>query len=442
MKASRYNRWVDLPTSSRLLFNSRSAALVEIDCDQIPVIRRLLDHPESAANATEKEYVEGLTYGKFLIADEAEELVQMKAQNRLRRFHDAPLFLTIAPTLACNFACRYCYENTGGKSMDADTERALLDFAQKRLIGASGLMVTWFGGEPTLCLPTVLRIQRRLAEFASAQGVKMDPTGIVTNGYCLDRKAAEQLASVGIVDTQVTLDGPPAIHDQRRPLRNGEGTFHRIIDNLREAVDFLHITVRINVDHDSLSQAGDVMAELDRAGLLSRLGVYFAPVMGTDGVCADIVGRCFSGEQFASAQVSLYQALLDSGHNCIDYPTLAPAGHCGADSANAWVVAPNGLLFKCWEELSLNPDKSVGSLHSDQITSRQQANLDRYMAWDAFDKPGCIGCDVLPLCMGGCPIQGIKKNSNLTGSCNSWKYNLGDMLKLRYLLENRKEVNP
>lgn len=442
MKPSRYNRWITHPGSSRLLFNSRSAALVEIEPESVDIISRLLATPESAANDTEREYVENLVYGKFLVPDEIDELAHLKAHNREQRFISPTFFLTIAPTLACNFACAYCYESTGGKPMDTKTELQLLSFADRRLPHSPNMLVTWFGGEPTLCLDTVLRIQQGLTDMAAAHNVKMEPAAIITNGYKLTGQVSEQLVQVGITSAQVTIDGPRQLHDQRRPLRTGGGTFARIMQNLAEAAGIIRITIRVNVDPDSIDIAHQVMSDLNDRGLLSKVSVYFAPVDPSEGVCADIVGRCFSSAQFARAQVRLYEKLLESGFACIDYPSLAPGGHCGADSANAWVVGPNGLLFKCWEELSLSPDNSVGSLACDELTPGQQANLDRYYAWDPFEKSACTACEVLPICMGGCPIQGMRIHSPKTGACSSWKYNLGDMLKLRYLLENRKEVNP
>ena len=62
--------------------------------------------------------------------------------------------LTVCPTLACNFACPYCFQGHGRtyESMSREVRDEVVSLAERMLdaSGASRLRVTWFGGEPLL----------------------------------------------------------------------------------------------------------------------------------------------------------------------------------------------------------------------------------------------------------------------------------------------------
>lgn len=441
MKPSRYNIFLRSKSGATLAFNSASAALAEILPDKYPIIQRLIDNPSSAGNDEEREFLAALTEGQYLIADDRDELAAFHQNNRLQRFGNRALLLTIAPTLACNFRCDYCFESQCALRMDVTTERALLAFAEHQLARSDQIYVTWFGGEPTLCLDSIERIQHGLLALAKQRDIKMRPSAIITNGYLLDAAMATRLKQCGVAEAQITLDGPATIHDSRRKLANGHGTYQRIVDNLVTTADLLTISIRINVDRMNVNSTYDIFADLGERGLLDKVGIYFAQVNSSTTVCADIRDRCLTTEEFSRDQIDLYRRLVEAGFYQIEYPTPAPGGHCGADSENAFVVSPTGDLFKCWEELSADSAHAVGSVHQSEPTPAQEAVRARYMSWDPFAKTGCRECNILPLCMGGCPRHSMSLRSSNTGACCSWKFNLNEMLELRYQCDQRKEVN-
>lgn len=46
----------------------------------------------------------------MLVEDDKDEFAELLIRNKIERFADSNLTLTIAPTMACNFCCPYCYE--------------------------------------------------------------------------------------------------------------------------------------------------------------------------------------------------------------------------------------------------------------------------------------------------------------------------------------------
>jgi uncharacterized protein len=187
-----------------------------------------------------------------------------------------------------------------------------------------------------------------------------------------------------------------------------------------------------------MEEAPEVLADLEQCGVLPRVQVYFAPVNPTEAGCADMKGRCLTTEEFAGRQVALYRRLVAGGFHGIEYPELTAGGFCGADTENGFVVGPDGLLFKCWEDLSLDGSASVGSLFSADPDSRQAANLECYRSWNPSRRSHCAGCEILPLCLGGCPREGMKAAVSDRGACSPWKFNLTEMLRLRYLCDTER----
>ncbi len=440
MKPSRYNTFIDLEGNRRLAFNSASGTLAEIYPEDNEIVQRLLLDAAQPKTAKEQEIYNVLIEGGYIVDDAVDELTFLKVKNRTRRYDRSTFMLTVAPTLACNFRCDYCFENQRKEKMSEEMEQALLTFSERHIKKAEMAVLTWFGGEPTLCIPTIERIQTGMALLAQKYGVAFEPSSIITNGYLMDRKMAERLKAAGISEAQVTLDGPREIHNKRRKLQNGGGTYDRILANVRETADILKIVIRVNVDKSNYLGALAILDDLRRDDLLSKVYIYFAQVNDADGVCADIKGQCLTTEEFARNQVKMYRDLIDNGFYQIEYPSIAPGGHCGADTDGSFVVTPTGDIFKCWEEIAADKSLSIGNIMQEEPAPFQKANWNKYMGWDPFEKKSCRECDVLPLCMGGCPKHGMVENSRDIGSCCNWKFNLKDMMVLRYMCDQRKEV--
>ncbi len=429
-KASRYNVFVDDGDGGLLAFNASTAALLRIRSESRAVVERLLEDPESAEGEEELRYAGILREKRFLVEEGEDEVERLEASSRESRGSDEPLQLTIAPTLACNFRCDYCYERPAEERMTPAVEQALLDFVDRREPGEGGILVTWFGGEPTLCVETIERIQKGLRAVAARHASRLHPSGIVTNGWLLDRRMATRLRAAGVHSAQVTLDGPREVHDARRRLASGRGTFDAILANVEAAASLLQLTVRVNVDGRNADSAAAVVEELRGRGLEGRVRVYFAPVESSRGACADVRDRCLSAEEFSRFRVDLYRRLVAGGFRQVAYPSVSFPTACSATRERSFVVAPSGALFKCWEEISDGMRGTVGTVLADPPDEDQRARLGRWLAWDAFSRAECRECRLLPLCMGGCPNEAMREGGG-TSACSPWKYDLEPMLRLR-----------
>ncbi len=440
MKQSRYCFLFGIEDGKGLVFSSANGALAELDSESYPQVKSFLSEclpPKSGSNL---ELWNALIDNAFLVEDNTNEIVILETGSQLERSKKSTLSLTIAPTLACNFGCDYCFENHSATHMSKATEEALVLFAERHIKDAKSLQTTWFGGEPTLCLPTIERLQSEFTVLADRSGVSFDPSSIITNGYLLNSKMAMRLKHAGIVLAQVTLDGPKEVHDARRPLKNGRGTFDRILENISQASEILSIAVRINVDRDNIDASIQIIEDLKNRDILPHINVHFAQVTASGSACSSVRDRCFSDQEFSQRQALLYKTLIDRDIYMVDYPQVFSGGHCGAVSEGSFVISPTGDIFKCWEELSVDSEKSTGSILTDTMTSTQRDKAKRYKSWDPFELKECRSCEILPVCMGGCPVQGLQNGDPDKGACSPFKYSLKEMLVLRYLCNQRKEV--
>lgn len=434
MKASRYNRIFQTADGVWLAFNSWSTALAEIEPEQLSFFRALLDDPDGVpCDTPEKlEMRESMVAAHFLIDDAMDELATLKADILRDRFSTEYLYLTIAPTLDCNFRCDYCYEDHLKITMPRAIEEALVRWVGDRIAASGELHVTWYGGEPLLprAGAVIERLSRTFKRLTAERGGTYG-AHLVTNGFLLDRSTMQSLARMGVDLVQVTLDGPPAIHDERRHLVGGQGTFRRIIENMKETVDLAEFQVRINVDRRNAMSALEVVEILEREGLGGAVRPYLAQVVSGGGACGNIQEMFFSSTEFARTEIEIYREAVRRKLRIARYPFRIPGAYCTADRMNAYVIAPNGSIFKCWNEVTMNPERSIGSLLDEQ-EPYQKYNEDTWLGWDALEKEGCRSCDILPICHGGCPLQAMRHPERDRGACEHYKYHLEQLLELRY----------
>ena len=128
MEVSRFNI-VENMEDGLLIYNTNSNGILKLNKDYTRKYKDLIKNK----GKIDKEFEEALLYGKMIIRDQdGDELDKIFVENKLRRFGGNRIDLTIAPTMACNFRCPYCYEK--GKeytSMNEDTVQKVKEYIEK-----------------------------------------------------------------------------------------------------------------------------------------------------------------------------------------------------------------------------------------------------------------------------------------------------------------------
>jgi uncharacterized protein len=209
-----------------------------------------------------------------------------------------------------------------------------------------------------------------------------------------------------------------------RPLRGGQGTFDRIIDNIRAVSDRCSIAIGGNFDEssvDSYPALIDFLASQEFADKL--VNVNFKPIVRTDapkprgilplipvgaddrplnGTCMSNVGKgggagCNSCDFLDDKMSFLRQETKRHG---LPTPDGVHGGPCHVHHTHAHTIGPDGSLYACpgfTGELAL----STGHIDGRRDSARESA-LDRFERLHPWDE--CQDCAFIPVCAGGCLV--------------------------------------
>ncbi|WDL97929.1 radical SAM/SPASM domain-containing protein [Alicyclobacillus sp. ALC3] len=426
MKTSVFNHYFDVDQES-FIFNAYHRGLFKVEREVIDALKALECGDAGWDSNIEDSHIDTLKKNGFIIDDDLNEHTSLMQERESVTSDKSVISLTIAPTIDCNFGCPYCFEGDDKPKlrMSEKTMRSVISFIKSMITESTHrLNITWFGGEPLLGLPQIEHLTDLIQqEILIPNQINQYSAGIITNGYGLTQKIALKLRSLGVVSAQVTLDGMPEHHDQRRFRKGGHPTFAQIVSNLKESCDILSITVRVNVDKENRNTYVPLVRKLnDEYGMKGKLYIYPA-VMRDDGdVSWEQTYK--SQKDYMRDKVDLHKEALVHGARVLNYPAAIRA-FCGVPQANFWVIAPNGDLHKCWDTIN-EADQAVGNIN--RMEFNEQA-IDKWVSWGPMMFSKCRECKVLPLCMGGCAHVAFNRE-NGEPECSEWKFGLHEALSV------------
>ena len=283
MQASIFN--IRVPLAERddvFLVNTLTDAQLIVSSD----VAELLDRRSfDSLTDSEREAVDVLKENGFFVSDYAADRRALEEYFFNVKHSAEELHVTVLTTLQCNFACGYCYQgdredfNQFAEKMTLETSARVSAWIESELdrLRPAKFAMTFFGGEPLLNLPVVYDLADRTWAATQARGIPQS-LSMITNGLLLTTDVVDRLVPRGLRGVKITLDGDRATHDRMRPLRGGQGTFDRIIDNIRKVADRTHISIGGNFDEssvDSFPALLDFLKEQDFADKLVK--VNFKP---------------------------------------------------------------------------------------------------------------------------------------------------------------------
>jgi uncharacterized protein len=430
-KPSRYNHFQAWQNGYRIAFNARTGAVALMTEDNYRAYIQLTEKLEVDGNGAslsvaESELLKQLEYGSFMRPDNMDEFQRLKFIHGSARYDPRVLGLVIAPTMACNMACPYCFESNKTGKMKPEIVEAIIGLVDRQAKSLDKVDVDWYGGEPLLAMDVIEDLSQSLIDLGREKHFAY-VSSIITNGYLLSKDVVDKLRSLNVLACQVTFDGPEALHNQRRPLKNGKNSFRTILENLKYAASKMMVSVRVNVDKNlDRVLIGELLAELKGAGLQDQAAIYFGQLEASTITCAAIAESCYDTVAFSEVEIEFYRLLLDEGFRIQKLPSPS-ALYCMAQHINGFLVDPEGNLYRCWNHVG-DVGRAMGNI-KDPI-DLQHSNFTRLFYFDPFDDERCKNCDILPLCMGGCPAQ--RADRGLAGDriCQSWRHNLTPMLEV------------
>lgn len=355
------------------------------------------------------------------------------------------LELIILPTERCNFRCKYCYEDYSRGAMSAEIQRAIIKYVRKNIHNYSGLRVSWFGGEPLLSMDVITYLSENFINICKKAKRKYI-AGITTNGYLLTEEVFRRLLSYHVIEYQITIDGVREIHDSKRPLINGYGTFDVITSNLSNIKNNVlsgtfGVVIRCNVTEDACDGMDDFINYFKKLiGDDQRFSFFLRPVgnwggnvrmeeMGRKQIEADQIKLVYSNflKTNSDFKISIHESFFRVG-GCM----------CYAGNKNSFVIDSSGGIRKCTCGLD-NDNYRIGFLQEKGI---MEIDEEKYASWVGntvrFSRK-CDSCKFSPLCFGMCCPRNnqieLKDESSI--KCPSEKDYILDTLKF---IEGMKDV--
>jgi uncharacterized protein len=426
-----FNLRVPLPARDDVfLTNTLTDAQLVVSSDVAALLDRVADGEIVAAamSSEEREALALLQENGFLVESRAADRQALDRYLSEVKNDSSELNITLLTTLQCNFACDYCFQGDHGDynkhadKMSLETATRVAEWFERELdrVRPEKFVLTFFGGEPLLNLPVMYMLAERASRAAKARGVDLF-TNIITNGLLLTADVVDRMLPFGLNGVKITLDGDKDTHNRMRPLRGGQGTFDRIVENIRQVADRCRIAIGGNFDESSVGSYPALLDYLRAQDFGSKLvKVNFKPIIRTEpvsakgiipltpvGAKATLNGTCMTSVGSGAGQA------CDSCHSMDDqmtfireetqrhgFPTSdgVPKGMCHVHKTHAHTIGPDGSLYACpgfTGQLAM----STGHI-DDRHDSWRESALDKFERLHPWKE--CGDCAFIPTCAGGC----------------------------------------
>jgi len=412
------------------------------DSDEYFIINSLY----GSADIIDRETYHGLLNGKISDGEIAERGYLVDPETERARFRKEYLRflddretdevqLFFVPGYTCNFNCSYCYQGNYKPGKQGPDKRVVVDafigYIDAEFAGRKKY-ITLFGGEPLLPGNVYRDLTGYIIDSAASGNLDL---AVVTNGYhVIDY--IDVLKGTRLREIQVTIDGTRETHDRRRFLKNGKGTFDRIV----KGVDLLlenniPVNLRVVVDRENIHNLPELArfaidrgwtghkqfstqlgrnyelheCQVKRENLYSRVEM-FAELYRMIREYPHIL-------EFHKPAFSVSRALYENG----ELP--APLFDSCPGTKTEWAFDYSGKIYACTATVGKKGEE-LGRFFPERVM--YQNRIDEWKDRDILSINECRNCNLSLLCGGGCAA--VAKNRN---GCN----NSPDCRPVKELLE-------
>ncbi len=348
--------------------------------------------------------------------------------------------LSLAIAQKCNMGCTYCYADQGyfggpSKKMSLETAKQSIDFLINGRKQGDTVQLTFLGGEPLMNREGLRLATEYAAELAAKSQVKIN-FSMTSNGTLVRENDTHFFEKYGFSIT-ISLDGLKFAHDILRPLKNGAGSYDRIMQNIKPLLanqKKMQVSVRATVTPDNMNLA-ETLDEFIAMGFHS---VGFSPLLkssnGNNEMSKDDLTQLLSsmlecGLKFEQATLqgkrypflNMANALKEIGKSTHrPYPCGAGAGYMG--------VSADGDLAACHR--FVGDDKGKMGTIADGINPQLQNTWlkDRHV----HKQTPCNECWARYLCAGSCHHEVIDKGRTACDYIRGW---------LHFAIQSHERIN-
>ena len=333
-------------------------------------------------------------------------------------------FLT---SLYCNLGCPYCFQRAKADSCGflsphqvekgltaiKECEDRVTALAKEKTLPRISIT----GGEPLLRnKANLLVLDYLLKRLYELQW----PYSITTNGTELVPFVKEHDLAENCRNIQVTLDGPPKMHNQRRHFRDGSPSFDRIVDGIHHALAAgWNITLRVNLDMLNVHYVPALAAFVKEQqwDTYEGFSAYVSPVTDhgafedydTPKDEADLLLALLQVVEKSPIVREVFDIRHFKGFNYVERilldkkPRLPVVYRCEA-VMGMYIFDPRGDVHVCLEAAG-DPSMRVGIY--DPAWALDESALATWMQRHILNIEECNTCKIRFICAGGCMIDAV-----------------------------------
>src|ERR1051326_4270368 len=145
--ASRYNIPVPLKDGRRVVYNSLTQALAVWQVEDVKAYEKII---AGDTEGVPRKIFQDLLRGGYIVNENIDEVKVLEDMYTRHRFDTQNVVLTIAPTMACNFVCDYCFQGQDKphETMSQGVQDAIISMMERAAPQVKTVGVCWYGGEP------------------------------------------------------------------------------------------------------------------------------------------------------------------------------------------------------------------------------------------------------------------------------------------------------
>jgi len=444
MRYSKYNIFSKIRDSENYfivnLLTGNADILSIDDAKKLDQLRNSETVPDQklASELTEKGYLIEETEESRLYRKKYLDFIDSRDKDEIQIF-----FVT---NYSCNFACTYCYQdhyNNPNQELKSEIIDAFFSYVQKEFAGRKKY-ITIFGGEPLLNSPKQRELITQILKRSAESNLELS---FVTNGYSLE-DYSPILSTGNIREIQVTLDGTESIHDSRRFLKGGEGTFNKIVRGIDACLNnHIDINLRMVVDRENIGNLPELARFVIEKGWTKS--PYFKTQIGRNYE----LHHCQSSPDKLFDRVSLYESIFKltkqhphivefykpaysvskflSENGELPDPLFDACPACKTE----WAFDYTGQIYSCTATVG-KTDESLGSFYP--AVTRKNQIIDQWEKRDITSIPGCKDCSVQLACGGGCGSVAKNRTGNI---CSTDCRPVKELLELGFSAYIEKDNN-
>jgi uncharacterized protein len=336
--------------------------------------------------------------------------------------------LSLAIAQKCNLGCTYCYAQEGGfgtveKNMSPTAAHQAVELLFSEASAGDTVQLTFLGGEPLTNRTLLQACTRQAWQLALSKQVRVK-FAVTTNGTLLTPADGQFFERYGFAVT-ISLDGVGEIHDQQRAFKGGQGSYQRIIANVRPLLDQqrqMQVSARVTVTPANLY----LRQTLDEFIALGFHSVGFSPMLAAptqngemhapalEQMLAQMIScgteferRLQRRERYPFTNiVNALQELHKGTHR--PYPCGAGAGYLG--------VSAEGDLYACHRFVE-DPAGAMGNVFDGVARQTQQQWL---ATRHVHRQEPCRSCWARYLCGGGCHHEVLQRGRPACDYIRGW----------------------